>query len=145
MVKMRVRDCATGSAELLIGQIVDVSLSDYLYYDKNRIPFIIDELEPVEEAAPTKETTESRPTLLALPESKGQVFTSTHDVVSRPDHYHFSEYEPVKVIQAWGLSFCLGNVVKYIARAGRKDSSKLIEDLEKAKRYIELELENLKK
>lgn len=90
---------------------------------------------------------ESRPTLLALPpeSAKGNVFTSIHDAVSRPDHYHFSEYEPVKVIQAWGLSFCLGNVVKYIARAGRKDSSKLIEDLEKAKRYIELELEDLRK
>lgn len=66
------------------------------------------------------------------------------DVVNAPKHYQFSEFEPVKVIQAWGLSFCLGNVIKYIARAGRKDSSKLIEDLEKAKRYIELELEYLR-
>ena len=123
---------------------------------------------------------ESGPTLLTLPpeSSKGHVFTSSHDTVSRPDHYHFSkyeqndidkdsenykqsesiklnvtkpnhyhfsEYEPIKIIQAWDLSFALGNVVKYIARAGRKDSSKLIEDLEKARRYIELELENLRK
>jgi len=66
------------------------------------------------------------------------------DVVNAPKHYQFSEFEPVKVIQAWQLSFCLGNVIKYIARAGRKDSSKLIEDLEKAKRYIELEIEYLR-
>lgn len=73
------------------------------------------------------------------------VNTIETDVVNKPSHYQFSEYEPIKVIQAWDLSFALGNVVKYIARAGRKDSSKLIEDLEKAKRYLELELEHLKK
>ena len=104
-------------------------------------------LEPVEESAPTQEnSTESGPTLLPLPEgSKGKVFTSTHGVVNRPDHYHFSDFEPIKVIQAWDLSFALGNVVKYIARAGRKDSSKLIEDLEKARKYLEFEIEHLKK
>ena len=69
---------------------------------------------------------------------------SDADVVNSPSHYQFSKYEPIKVIQAWDLSFALGNVVKYIARAGRKDSSKLIEDLEKAKRYLELELEDLR-
>jgi len=94
-------------------------------------------------------TTDSGPTLLSLP-VKGTVLPaglvkSVVDPINKPSHYHFSQYEPVKVIQAWGLSFCLGNVVKYIARAGRKDSSKLIEDLEKAKRYIELELESLRK
>jgi len=105
-------------------------------------------LEPVEESPPTQEnSTESGPTLLPLPEEShvGKVFTSTHDVVNRPDHYHFSEFEPIKVIQAWDLSFALGNVVKYIARAGRKDSSKLIEDLEKAKKYLEFEIEHLRK
>lgn len=66
------------------------------------------------------------------------------DPVSNPSHYKFSDFEPIKVIQAWDLSFALGNVVKYIARAGRKDSSKLIEDLEKARKYLDFELEFLR-
>lgn len=76
---------------------------------------------------------------------KKEVSLEKVDVVNKPSHYQFGKYEPVKVIQDWDLSFCLGNVVKYIARAGRKDSSKLIEDLKKAKRYLELELENLER
>jgi hypothetical protein len=45
------------------------------------------------------------------------------------------------VIQAWDLNFCLGNVVKYIARAGRKDGNTKEKDLKKAIQYIEFELE----
>lgn len=52
------------------------------------------------------------------------------DNIRHPSHYCFGKYEPVKVIQDWGLSFCLGNVVKYLARAGRKDgNSKLRKDM----------------
>ncbi|MCA9749268.1 MAG: DUF3310 domain-containing protein, partial [Romboutsia sp.] len=47
-------------------------------------------------------------------------------------------YETIKVIEAWGLGFNLGNVVKYISRAGKKDF--LIQDLEKAKWYLEREI-----
>ena len=61
------------------------------------------------------------------------------------NHYKDLKIQPVEYILENGLGFLEGNVVKYIARAGRKDSSKLIEDLEKAKRYLELELEHLKK
>ena len=66
------------------------------------------------------------------------------DMISHPPHYCFSKYEPVKVIQDWKLDFCLGNVIKYVARAGKKEDNSTINDLEKAKRYIELEIENLK-
>jgi hypothetical protein len=41
------------------------------------------------------------------------------------------------------MNFCLGNAVKYIWRAGLKGDA--IQDLEKAKRYIEIEIERLKK
>lgn len=65
------------------------------------------------------------------------------DTIRRPPHYCFGKYEPVKVIQDWGLSFCLGNVVKYLARAGRKDGNSKLQDLLKAMQYIEFEIEGL--
>lgn len=63
----------------------------------------------------------------------------TTDAVS-PTHYRDLDPEPITVIQAWKLSFCLGNVVKYIARAGRKDPAKHIEDLRKARQYLDFEI-----
>ena len=53
-------------------------------------------------------------------------------------------YEAIKVIEAWDLGFNLGNTVKYISRAGRKDKDKHIQDLEKALFYLKREIENLK-
>lgn len=52
-----------------------------------------------------------------------------------PHHYDYSGLQPWDVIDAWGLGFYLGNVVKYICRAGRKGEA--MEDLKKAKAYIE--------
>jgi hypothetical protein len=68
-----------------------------------------------------------------------------HDAVSHPRHYTFagSTYEAIKVITAWGLGFNLGNTVKYIVRAGKKDPTKLIEDLKKARFYLDYEIKQL--
>jgi len=52
-------------------------------------------------------------------------------------YYKRGEYEVIDVIEDWQLDFCLGNAVKYIARAGHKDSTKTEEDLRKAIWYIE--------
>ena len=41
--------------------------------------------------------------------------------VTHPAYYKDRKIEPIDVIEAWGLDFCLGNAVKYIARAGKKD------------------------
>ena len=59
--------------------------------------------------------------------------------VNNPEHYGGKQnsYEAIKVIEAWELNFHLGNVVKYISRAGKKDKTKLKEDLEKAKWYLD--------
>lgn len=67
------------------------------------------------------------------------------DNVNHPAHYGGEEnlYEAIKVIEAWELGFCLGNAVKYIARAGKKDPAKRIEDLQKAAWYINREIEGL--
>lgn len=66
--------------------------------------------------------------------------------VNHPNHYggEKNTYEAIKVIEAWHLGFCLGNVVKYISRAGKKNQDTLIEDLEKAKWYLDRELQRLK-
>jgi translation initiation factor 2B subunit (eIF-2B alpha/beta/delta family) len=52
-------------------------------------------------------------------------------------------YEAIKVIEAWGLNFSLGNAVKYISRAGKKSKKTTIEDLKKAATYIQFEIRRL--
>jgi len=60
-------------------------------------------------------------------------------VVNHPDHYGGDTiYEAIKVIEAWGLGFHLGNVVKYISRADRKGNA--VEDLAKARWYLDREI-----
>lgn len=63
------------------------------------------------------------------------------DMVKRPEHYCFSKFEPKDVIREWGLNFNLGSVVKYIARAGRKDD--IVQDLKKAREFLTFEIEAL--
>lgn len=65
--------------------------------------------------------------------------------VDHPDHYGGAEntYEAIKVIEAWGLGFCLGNAVKYIARAGRKKYANAATDLRKAAWYLNREADRL--
>lgn len=59
------------------------------------------------------------------------------DAVNHPSHYGGdTTYEAIKVITAWGLGFDLGNVTKYVARAGKKDPAKELEDLRKARFYL---------
>ena len=59
--------------------------------------------------------------------------------VEHPTHYCYSKYEPKDVIRAWGLNFNLGSVVKYIARAGRKDD--ILMELKKAREFLTFEIE----
>ena len=69
---------------------------------------------------------------------------SHYDPVNHPSHYteHPSGVECIQVTEH--MNFCLGNAVKYIWRAGLKSDSP-IEDLKKARWYIERELERLSK
>lgn len=79
-----------------------------------------------------------------LTNEEGKPLMSAFDNISHPAHYtEGRKYEPRKVIADWKLSFNLGNVVKYVSRAGRKDPNKTIEDLKKAIQYIEYEIEEL--
>lgn len=58
------------------------------------------------------------------------------DEVNWPKHYNMGSIQPIDVIENWKLDFRLGNALKYIARAGRKDKTKTRQDLEKALWYI---------
>ena len=62
--------------------------------------------------------------------------------VNHPSHYN-QGIEPIEVIERWDLNFNLGNVIKYTLRAPYKEN--MIQDLEKAKWYLERELQRLKK
>jgi hypothetical protein len=68
------------------------------------------------------------------------------DNVNHPSHYTEGGIEPIELIEAKELNFNLGNVVKYIARCGRKKSkgmsaeAKALEDLKKARYYLEREI-----
>ncbi len=60
--------------------------------------------------------------------------------INHPDYYQGEEgFETIKAIFAlgWGRGFCLGNALKYISRAGRKGQDTLVEDLQKARWYLE--------
>lgn len=64
--------------------------------------------------------------------------------VNHPAHYNAGKIEVIEAIEDWMLTYHLGNAVKYIARAGKKDPNKTIEDLQKAVWYINRRIENLK-
>ena len=60
-----------------------------------------------------------------------------NDAVNHPSHYTDGGIETIDFIEAKKLPYHLGNAVKYISRAGKKDQNKTIEDLLKAVWYIE--------
>lgn len=99
------------------------------------------------------ESNEERKKILAektnkITEKLSETFTklASHESVDHPPHYGGdTKYEVIKVLEAWNLDFHLGNVVKYVARAGKKDKSKELQDLEKALWYLERKIELLKK
>lgn len=63
-----------------------------------------------------------------------------HSNVNHPDHYQSDKMEAIDIIESFELNFHLGNVIKYITRADKKGNS--IEDLEKAKWYLQREINN---
>jgi hypothetical protein len=73
-------------------------------------------------------------------------FEEYTEKINHPQHYGgtHNPYEAIKVIEAWELGFNLGNVVKYISRAGKKDPAKELEDLKKALWYLQREIDNKK-
>ena len=66
------------------------------------------------------------------------------EAVNHPGYYKRGGVEAIDAIEAWELGFNLGNVVKYIARAGRKTKDGL-QDLRKAAWYLSREIERMER
>ena len=66
-----------------------------------------------------------------------------NDSVNHPAHYTDGKIEVIDFIEDKKLGFHLGNTVKYICRAGKKDPEKTIEDLQKAEWYLHREIQRL--
>lgn len=64
-------------------------------------------------------------------------------VVNQPSHYVDGNIEVIDFIEDKKLGFCLGNAIKYISRAGKKDPNKEVEDLKKANWYINRRIKEL--
>lgn len=71
----------------------------------------------------------------------GTYYKQIDDVVSHPSHYTDGSIEVIDYIEDKGFGYHLGNAIKYISRAGKKDPSKETEDLRKAVWYIERYIE----
>ena len=65
------------------------------------------------------------------------------DNVNHPSHYTDGKIEVIDFIEDKKLGYHLGNAVKYICRAGKKDPAKEVEDLQKAAWYINREIQRL--
>lgn len=78
-------------------------------------------------------------------ETSKEVKDDKNDPVNHPSHYTDTKIEVMDYIEDKGFNFALGNAVKYISRAGKKDKNKTIQDLEKAEWYLNREIKRLKK
>ena len=64
--------------------------------------------------------------------------------MNHTEHYGKNNpFEPIKIIDHYDLNFSLGNVIKYVLRAGKKDGESKLKDLTKAKDYLEHEIKKL--
>ena len=65
-----------------------------------------------------------------------------NDVINHPSHYTDGKFETIEAIESWRLGYHLGNAVKYISRAGKKSKDTELEDLRKARWYIQRYLDH---
>lgn len=72
-----------------------------------------------------------------------EVTKNINDPVNRPTYYTDGKIEVIEYIEDKKLGFCLGNAVKYISRAGKKDPTKEVEDLKKAIWYIDRRIKEI--
>lgn len=142
--KVRVREDYHGKAlidtmEKFKGKVVTISditsSGEYHIEEDGRVFFWTAEMfEPVAENDPVLKVKETIPN----PDSRRD------DPVNHPSHYTDGRIEVIDFIQDKKLNFCRGNIVKYVARAGKKgDKTKEIEDLKKARQYCDFEIKAL--
>ena len=81
---------------------------------------------------------------MAIKKKSPKGYTKMKDNNKTPSHYQ-GTIQPIDLINAQDLNFNLGNVVKYVCRAGKKQGENVLSDLDKAKNYINYEIERIKK
>ena len=103
-------------------------------------------------AAFDRELGRYRPTIMPEPTEEGFKHVEAAltpppkpDLIDHPPHYNFSAIEPIDVIEAWELGFNDGQVIKYLARAGRKDGEGTLKDKRKALWYLTREISRMEK
>ena len=79
---------------------------------------------------------EKKPTKLLV---QPQFAKAALDLINNPPHYRAGGVETIDFIEAKDLNYRLGNVIKYVSRAGRKDTD-AVQDLEKAAWYLQREI-----
>lgn len=105
-------------------------------------PFIIDDL--------WRECPEYKEKRNEVSKAEIDFMKDVYQAANHPSHYggENNTYEARKVIKEWGLNFNTGNVAKYLSRAGKKDLKgdvlkSTIEDLVKARQYLDFEIDEL--
>lgn len=81
--------------------------------------------------------------MVECPKYKRIIYSEKNDPVNRPAHYTDGKIEVIEYIEDKKLGFCLGNAIKYISRAGKKDPTKEVEDLKKAIWYIDRRIKEI--
>ena len=112
-----------------------------------RVPIRVPHVSTAVQPAPASEVK------ITMDEVQGNVLASmmseqkaAEDIIGHPNHYcEGRKFEPKDVIRDWNLNFNLGNAVKYISRNGRKDGNSALQDLKKARQYLDFEIEYLEK
>lgn len=70
--------------------------------------------------------------------------TATYNNPVNPEHYPKTIFEPINIIEYYGLDYNLGSALAYILRWGRKTDKSDTTDLEKAIWYLKREVSNIK-
>lgn len=83
--------------------------------------------------------------ITAKPCDCGISLAETKEQVNHPKHYNTGKFEVIDVIEDWQVDFHIGNVIKYVSRAGRKTDDTEIQDLKKALWYLQRKIDLLEK
>lgn len=75
---------------------------------------------------------------------KGYVVEPVKGDVIKPSHYKAGEFDVIAFCQKHDLSFDVGNVIKYVTRAGKKKDNSELQDLNKAMEYLKRRIEFVK-
>ena len=116
---------------------------DLLNKPKKKVPPKDNQSEKVVESAPVISKMETTVKEISIKKNDIKDISVTTDknpttisnVIDHPSHYNRGKIEVIDFIEDQGLSFHLGNVIKYIARAGSKGDK--LEDLKKARWYLD--------